>query len=119
MRTTGAKALIRWHHPELGIVSPVDFIPRAEETGDIVALGEWVLQTACMQCKRWHDQTCSNFTVAVNVSPAQLSSGTFVASVRKALELSRLPASALDIEITENLVINEADQSVAALHKLS
>ena len=119
LRITGAEALIRWHHPELGMVSPVDFIPRAEETGDIVALGEWVLQTACIQCKQWYDQTGGNFTVAVNVSPVQLSSGTFVASVHEALELSGLPASALDIEITENLVINEADQSVATLFELS
>ena len=119
MRVTGVEALMRWTHPELGMISPAEFIPRAEQTGLIVPLGDWALRTACEAAKTWYDEANGDFKVAVNVSPVQLSSDTLVASVKRALEESGLPPSALDIEITESRLVDENDTSIATLHELS
>ncbi len=101
----GAEALVRWHHPELGMIPPDRFIPLAEETGLILELSRWVLQTACKKAAAWP----RDITLAVNVSPIQFELGEIVEEVRHALETSGLPAERLDIEITESLFISQPD----------
>lgn len=119
MRVTGVEALMRWNHPEMGMISPAEFIPRAEQSGLIIPLGDWALRTACKTARIWYETANGEFKVAVNVSPVQLSSDTLVASVKRALEESGLPPSALDIEITESHLVDENDKSIATLHELS
>jgi diguanylate cyclase (GGDEF)-like protein len=106
-RITGVEALLRWKHPDRGYVSPAEFIPVAEEIGAIEALGEWVLRRACRDVAAWPGE-CK---LAVNISPLQFLRGELVAAVRSALAESGLPASRLDLEITESLFIHD-DQHV-------
>jgi len=110
----GAEALVRWRHPDLGMVSPADFIPLAEETGLIVELGDWVLQQSCRQAAHWGD----DLTVSVNVSAVQFKLADVVGSVRRALTTSGLPAHRLVIEITESLFVDNEDSTVSALEAL-
>ncbi|MBB3952726.1 EAL domain-containing protein [Aureimonas jatrophae] len=100
---TGAEALLRWHHPERGFVSPAEFIPVAEEMGVIHELGAWVLRTACRDAQAWP----ASAKVAVNVSPIQLVAGDLVAAVRAALEGSGLDPRRLELEITESAFVGE------------
>jgi diguanylate cyclase (GGDEF)-like protein/PAS domain S-box-containing protein len=100
---TGLEALIRWHSPTRGMVSPVDFIPLAEEIGLIGEIGDWVLQDACREAMRWPDE----ITVAVNASPLQIEAGDFAQKVTQALSATGLPAQRLEIEITENLLLRD------------
>jgi diguanylate cyclase (GGDEF)-like protein/PAS domain S-box-containing protein len=118
-RILGAEALLRWHHPELGLVSPVEFIPIAEDTGLIQALGEWVLQQACEQARRWHDAGYDELTVAVNLSVRQLSDTRFSERVAMVLEQTGLPARALELEITENLLMQPTDEILRTLHRFN
>ncbi|MCI1003357.1 MULTISPECIES: bifunctional diguanylate cyclase/phosphodiesterase [unclassified Herbaspirillum] len=113
----GAEALIRWQSPEQGMVPPDRFIPFAEEAGLILPIGEWVLRSACHQNKRWQEAGLPTIPVAVNLSPRQLNQSLpeFVAGV---LEQSGLAASCLELEITENVVMKDAEKSVATLHAL-
>jgi diguanylate cyclase (GGDEF)-like protein/PAS domain S-box-containing protein len=113
-RITSCEALIRWHHPERGLVAPLDFIPVAEETGLIVQIGEWVLRRACAEAARWP----KNVTVAVNLSPAQFKSRNLVPTVISALATSGLPASRLELEITEMVLLQESEGAFAILHQL-
>lgn len=113
-RITGCEALVRWRHPERGMISPAEFIPVAEETGLINALGEWVLNTACHDAMTWPDE----FKLAVNVSPIQFRSGTLALKVAAALAASRLPARRLELEITEAVLIRDDDAALAALHQI-
>jgi diguanylate cyclase (GGDEF)-like protein len=99
----GAEALVRWNSPELGQVSPVEFIPVAEETGMIVGIGHWVLEAACAQVARWREEL-GDVQVSVNVSARQLAMPGFAADVAAVLEANNLPGSALDLEITEGLL---------------
>lgn len=115
---SGAEALIRWHHPEMGMVSPVDFIPLAEETGLIVPIGDWVLQTACKQIKAWQDRGLTVPHVAVNVSAVQFDRGGFVEKVREALNETNIDPKHLIIELTESALMEKMDKVVAALHEL-
>jgi diguanylate cyclase (GGDEF)-like protein len=108
------EALIRWHHPERGMVSPVEFIPVAEEIGLIVALGEWVIRRACEDAARWPDDVC----VAVNLSPTQLSSKNLMPTVLNALASSRLPAHRLELEITEAVLMQNTEVTIRSLHAL-
>ena len=108
----GCEALVRWRHPERGLVSPADFVPIAEETGLINPLGEWVLATACTEAARWPD----GVKLAVNVSPVQFKSGTLALKVIAALGASGLPASRLELEITEAVLIRDDDAALAILH---
>jgi diguanylate cyclase (GGDEF)-like protein len=111
---TGCEALLRWRHPQRGMISPADFIPIAEETGLINQLGEWVLTTACMEAASWPN----NVHLAVNVSPVQFRSGTLALKVIAALAASGLAASRLELEITEAVLIRDDDAALAVLHQL-
>ncbi|RJG00700.1 EAL and GGDEF domain-containing protein [Noviherbaspirillum sedimenti] len=108
-RIVGAEALLRWRHPENGLVSPVDFIPVAEETGLIVPIGSWVLEQACRQAADWRARLAPHLRIAVNLSPRQFQDNSLVEAVSLALQSSGLPASALELEITENLLMGESD----------
>ena len=117
-RIVGAEALIRWQHPKKGFMSPLDFIPLAEETGFIEALGAWVVSTACQQCKRWHDQGYSDFIMAVNLSARQFLFTDIVDTVSSALKETQLPAQYLELEITENGLMERADKVIDSLDAL-
>ena len=101
-KVCGAEALIRWRHPELGMVRPDQFIPLAEETGLIVPIGEWVLRTACMQAAKWPKA----LKIAVNLSPVQFRRGNLVEVVGAALAESGLPPGRLEVEITETVSLH-------------
>jgi diguanylate cyclase (GGDEF)-like protein len=111
---TGCEALLRWRHSERGMISPAEFIPIAEETGLINQLGEWVLTTACAEAATWPD----DIRLAVNVSPVQFRSGTLALKIVAALAASGLPASRLELEITEAVLIRDDDAALAILHQL-
>jgi diguanylate cyclase (GGDEF)-like protein len=108
------EALLRWHHPERGMISPAEFIPIAEETGLIVKIGEWVLRRACAEAATWPDDV----TVAVNVSPVQFKEQTLVLSVANALADSGLAARRLEIEITEAVLLRDNEATLTSLHQL-
>ncbi len=112
---TGYEALLRWQHPTLGNVPPVEFIPLAEETGLIDAIGQWVLQRACRDAATWP----APLTVAVNLSAAQFTSGDLVGAVTRALAGAGLDARRLELEITESLLMNNTDDVLATLRALA
>jgi diguanylate cyclase (GGDEF)-like protein/PAS domain S-box-containing protein len=111
---TGCEALLRWRHPERGMISPAEFIPIAEDTGLINQLGEWVLNTACAEAATWP----AHIRLAVNVSPVQFRSGTLALKVVAALAESGLAANRLELEITEAVLIRDDDAALAILHQL-
>ena len=111
---TGCEALVRWRHPQRGMISPAEFIPLAEDTGLINQLGEWVLTTACREAVSWP----GNIRLAVNVSPVQFRSGTLALKVMAALAASGLAASRLELEITEAVLIRDDEAALAVLHDL-
>jgi len=113
-RITGYEALIRWYHPELGIIQPADFIPLAEETMTIIPLGEWALRQATLDAAARFGGSC----VAVNLSPVQFRSANLVACVRDALAQSGLPACQLELEITESVLMQDGEATLAVLHEL-
>ena len=113
-RITGFEALVRWPHPERGMVSPADFIPVAEETGLINGLGGLMLKRACMDAALWPDDV----RVAVNLSPLQFRAGNLLSVVMEALKQSGLPAKRLELEITETLLLEKSSQVQATLHAL-
>jgi diguanylate cyclase (GGDEF)-like protein/PAS domain S-box-containing protein len=117
-RIYGTEALIRWQHPTLGLVTPENFIPLSEETGLIVPIGAWVIQTACMQAKAWENQGHS-LTMAVNLSPRQFHREDIVRTVKKALDSSGLAAHKLELEITESLAMQDVEYSIRTLHALA
>ncbi|MBE0440240.1 MAG: response regulator [Gammaproteobacteria bacterium] len=117
-RIDGVEALIRWQHPELGMVSPAKFIPIAEESGLILSLGKWILEQACLQCKKWHEMGLEHITVSVNLSAKQFQSGNLLEDVIQALESSGLPASALGLEITESITMHDGDDVIKTLRAL-
>jgi diguanylate cyclase (GGDEF)-like protein len=114
---SGMEALVRWKHPELGMVSPVRFIPLAEETGLIVSIGAWVLRTACTQAKIWADAGMP-LAVAVNLSGVQLRQRNFVDSVRAVLAETGLDPALLELEITESVLMEQAKETLSSLHQL-
>jgi diguanylate cyclase (GGDEF)-like protein/PAS domain S-box-containing protein len=114
----GVEALLRWNHPVRGAVSPVDFIPIAEDTGLIVPIGEWVLRTACADMQRLQRETGRRLTVAVNLSPRQLRTPKLTETIADALASAGWPAELLKLEITESMVIENPDASVAAMQRL-
>jgi diguanylate cyclase (GGDEF)-like protein/PAS domain S-box-containing protein len=113
-RITGCEALVRWPHPERGMISPAEFIPVAEETGLITGLGGLMLRSACMDAARWPDDV----RVAVNLSPLQFRTGNLLSIVMDALKRSGLPAKCLELEITETLLLEKSSEVLATLHAL-
>lgn len=112
------EALIRWYHPTKGMISPLVFIPIAEEFGIIRDLGTWVLNTACMQNKEWSDKGFAPIKVSINVSPLQLEQGDFVVVVKNALSKSGLDPKYLQLEITENVSMKFIDENIKILEEL-
>ncbi|MBK5289121.1 MAG: EAL domain-containing protein [Acidimicrobiia bacterium] len=117
MQIYGVEALLRWTHPNRGLVGPTEFIPMLEETGLIVEVGGWVLEDACRQAAEWH-RAGHPLTVSVNVSMRQLENDVLLADVRHALDTSGLAASALLLEITETALMTDADATIARLAAL-
>jgi diguanylate cyclase (GGDEF)-like protein len=113
-RITGCEALVRWPHAERGMISPADFIPVAEDTGLINALGTQILRRACNEAARWPDEV----RVAVNLSPLQFRVGNLLSVVMDALKHSGLPPRRLELEITETLLLEKSNQVLATLHAL-
>lgn len=99
---TGVEALVRWNHPELGRISPIKFIPMAEETRLILPLGEWVLREACRQAKEWQDRGYQKFRTAINMSAVQLEEPTILATIQETLDETGVAAELLEIELTES-----------------
>ncbi len=113
-RISGFEALIRWRHPERGMISPAEFIPLAEEMGLIVPIGDWVLRQACREAASWPDA----FKIAINVSPVQFKNPGLIDCVEEALRHSGLPAHRLELEVTETVLLAENDAILATLHSL-
>ena len=113
-KVSGFEALLRWNHPERGMISPVEFIPLAEETGLILPLGEWVLRTACAQAAHWPQPV----GVAVNLSAMQFKGRNLVQLTLNALASSGLAAARLDLEITESVLLQDEANTLSILHQL-
>ena len=113
------EALIRWHHPERGVIMPADFIPLAEECGLISAIGEWVLREVCRQCKAWQREGLPRMRVAVNVSASQFRQGNLLEVIRQAVNESGLDPRCLELELTESAVMTNPEESARVLHELS
>ena len=117
-RITGLEALLRWQHPELGLVPPDKFIRIAENSGQIIAIGEWVLRTACSQSRRWQDAGLSAVTVAVNVSAVQFRQEGFCELIRRVLDETGLAPQCLELELTESLLLANADVTFSVIQEL-
>jgi diguanylate cyclase (GGDEF)-like protein len=115
----GAEALLRWEHPQHGLLLPDRFIGLAEKTGLIIPIGEWVLDEACRQMRHWLDQGHQGWRMAVNLSAIQFCHAGLVESVARALSENRLPANCLTLEITETTAMHDADASLTVLQRLS
>lgn len=114
----GAEALLRWRHPEQGLISPADFIPLLEENGLIVPVGEWVLRTACIQAKAWRDMGIKSYRVAINLSAIQFHRQDLCGVVRQVLGETGLEPEFLELEITESTIMKNVDRAVEMLHEL-
>ncbi|HHW66936.1 MAG TPA: EAL domain-containing protein [Epulopiscium sp.] len=114
----GAEALIRWQHPELGLLNPDQFIPLAEDNGLIIPIGKWVLETACMQNRKWQDFGYSPIKITVNLSALQIQQNDFVDTVTNILRTSRLNPSDLELEITESIVMKSDIEDLIKLNQL-
>jgi diguanylate cyclase (GGDEF)-like protein len=114
----GAEVLLRWHHPERGSISPVEFIPLAEEIGLIVPFGQWILRAACNQNKNWQLAGLTKIRVAVNVSARQFCEGQFIQTLVNSLEISKLDPQYLTLELTENTIMGNAQENLDVLHQI-
>ncbi|RAK19536.1 PAS domain S-box-containing protein/diguanylate cyclase (GGDEF)-like protein [Anoxybacillus vitaminiphilus] len=114
----GSEALIRWNHPKLGLISPAEFIPLAEETGLIHEIGRWVLLTACKQTKKWQEMGLGPLVISVNVSATQFQQPGFLDDVKMALTESRLEPSYLNLELTESLMLRNLHYSIQLMKEL-
>jgi diguanylate cyclase (GGDEF)-like protein/PAS domain S-box-containing protein len=118
-KIVSAEALIRWQQPVRGLVSPMDFIPIAEDTGMILRIGEWVLREACSQVKRWRDDGHPDMSIAVNLSTRQVLQPGFAGVVKGILAEIGLPPHALDMEITESVLMQPSEENIATLKELA
>ncbi|MEB0212526.1 GGDEF domain-containing phosphodiesterase, partial [Pseudomonas sp. AB6] len=114
----GVEALIRWQHPDLGIVSPIKFISQAEETGLIVPIGDWVIHSACLQAKAWQDAGLPPITMSVNISARQFIERDLIHRVEHALLESNLEPMYLELELTESLIMQDLQQAISKMEKL-
>jgi diguanylate cyclase (GGDEF)-like protein len=105
------ETLIRWHHPEKGLISPITFIPTAEKTGLVVEIGKWCLNTACQQAKKWVDRGAKDLRVSVNISAIEFADDEFVSYVKQALKHNNLDAAHLELEVTETTVMTDIEKS--------
>lgn len=117
-RINGAEALIRWKHPELGMVSPLDFIPIAEKTGFIIPLGEWVLYTACRQMSEWERMGLPRLTVSVNMSMIQFQQKQIVHTIERILSDAGIRPEQIELEITESIFMDNQEYTLKILHEL-
>jgi EAL domain-containing protein (putative c-di-GMP-specific phosphodiesterase class I) len=118
-RVTGAEALVRWQHPQRGVISPAEFIPLAEESGLIVPLGDWVLKTACKQLAVWAENPeMAHLVLAVNVSAVQFNQLNFVEKLVALLVQTGAPPKRLKLELTESLLLDNAERVIATMHVL-
>lgn len=115
---TGAEALLRWHHPTLGLQAPGSFVPLAEESGQIVGIGEWALKRACVEARRWRDDGGRRLVVAVNVSAVQVQRGDFVDLVGSTLVEAGLDPNGLELELTESALIGESAELIDTLRRV-
>jgi diguanylate cyclase (GGDEF)-like protein len=118
LEITGVEALVRWHHPQLGLISPAEFIPLAEDTGLIIPIGQWVLKEACLQNKRWQNQGFARIRMAVNISARQLHDQAFADTVIKALRETNLEPEYLELELTESSIMQNAELAANVLSRL-
>jgi diguanylate cyclase (GGDEF)-like protein len=117
-RIVGMEALIRWQHPELGMIPPGEFIPLAEETGAIIAIGEWVLEAACRELQTWFDAGIAPLRLAINISGRQYNNRNLVPHVRQTLEATRFPARLLEFELTESVIMEDVIDATRRLGEL-
>lgn len=117
-RIVGAEALIRWLHPENGLIAPAEFIPVAEESGAIIAIGEWALRTACRQNKLWQDLQLPPLCISVNLSARQFQQANLLQMITGILAAVNLDPKWLTIEITESIAMQHADYTIESLHAL-
>jgi EAL domain-containing protein (putative c-di-GMP-specific phosphodiesterase class I) len=117
-RISGLEALIRWNHPEKGLIAPSDFIPIAEETGLIVPIGEWVIRAACFQTRSWHDAGVHDLGVAVNVSSRQFRKSSLFEVVAETLADSGVAPRYFEIEVTESMMLQDEDEAVTTILRL-
>lgn len=117
-QVVGLEALIRWQHPQHGLLSPIHFIPMAEENGLIVKIGWWVLREACLQCRKWIDAGCSPVRIAVNISALQFRQNNFVEQVHKILIETGVPPSHIELELTESIVMHNVNTVLAVMNQL-
>jgi EAL domain-containing protein (putative c-di-GMP-specific phosphodiesterase class I) len=120
MRLVGFEALVRWNHPERGLIAPAEFIPLAEESGLIVQIGRWMLEAACVQMRRWQLAFPRRpaLTVSVNLSPRQLMHADLLPDIRRTLRESGLSARHLKLEITESAMMEDAERAIELLEAL-
>jgi diguanylate cyclase (GGDEF)-like protein/PAS domain S-box-containing protein len=114
----GVEALVRWHHPQLGLVPPAQFIPVAEECGFIVPIGRWVLRESCRQAQEWHDTRFEPIRVGINISAVELRDKEFVAGVRSVLMETGVDPSCVELELTETSLLRDSKSTTAVLHAL-
>jgi diguanylate cyclase (GGDEF)-like protein len=117
-KIVGAEALLRWQHPDLGLVAPDRFLPVAEQTGLIVPIGEWVLREACQQARKWHEAGHRGLRISVNVASQQFQLPTFAATVRGVLDEFDFEPMLLELEITESSLLNDVEATANTLHEL-
>jgi diguanylate cyclase (GGDEF)-like protein/PAS domain S-box-containing protein len=114
----GMEALVRWRHPSLGLLYPSEFVPLAEDSGLIIALGEWVMRVACAQNMEWQDQGLAPMRLSVNFSARQFQQASFIASVAETLKETNLDPRWLELELTESSIMKEPEQAIEKLHEL-
>jgi EAL domain-containing protein (putative c-di-GMP-specific phosphodiesterase class I) len=114
----GMEALVRWRHPELGLVSPSEFIPLAEDTGLIEQLGEWILRTACIQCNEWQKNGAKPFYISVNLSPRQFQQPNLLKVITDIIQKTGVDSDCLVLELTESSIMKNAESAIETLSEL-